>query len=266
MSGVSKTVRSRVIEMLSRRPSALLTDVDGTLSRIVPRPEDASVEPEISRSLEALRSKIDLIAVITARPQAVARKMVGVEGLTYVGHYGLLEDTSTAWPEIERAKLHVRPLIRSITCASFEDKGISFAVHFRNCAEPETVRTQLFEMLAPVAAEAGAKLVEGKKVLEVVPREVPDKGSAVRMLQKQHGLNGIVYLGDDIGDLIVYQELKRRAREDGLPSLGIAVVDAEADPRILAAADLTLQGVDGVRELLEALVEAPELARVASNA
>lgn len=267
MSSVSQAVLTRAIEMLQNRPAALLTDVDGTLARIVPRPEDAHVEPDVAESLRKLHDLLDLVAIVTARPRDTARKMVGVPELTYVGHYGLGDhDGVGSTARLEKMKLFVKPQVKAFPCATFEDKGISFSVHYRNCSQPEEVRQQLLKLLEPVALQAGAKLVEGKKVIEMVPTALPDKGHAVRDLQRDHRLNGIVYLGDDIGDLAVFEELRRRRIENGLPSFAIAVVDTETDQRIIEAADATIPGVDAVKGLLAALAGAPELVAEASNA
>jgi trehalose 6-phosphate phosphatase len=264
---VPASVLDAAIDVLCLRPSALLTDVDGTLSRIVPKPDDACVEPAISRSLEVLHARLSLVAIVTARQKDVAEKMVGVPGLKYIGHYGLASgDGVGGVGEIERMKVFVRPRMREFPCVMFEDKGLSFAIHYRNCAQPEEVREQLLEVLDPVAREAHARLVEGKRVIEMVPGPLPDKGHAVRELQRDHHLNGILYLGDDVGDIAVYSELSRRRREEGLPSFAIAVVDAETDVRVIEAADATIPGVDAVQELLEALAGASQLVPEASNA
>ena len=75
--------------VLDQRPSALITDVDGTLSHIVPKPQDAVVSIEIKESLRRLLPRLDLVAVVTGRENEVARRMVGVEGLTYIGSYAI---------------------------------------------------------------------------------------------------------------------------------------------------------------------------------
>jgi trehalose 6-phosphate phosphatase len=264
---VDKSTLDAAAAVLRQRPSALVTDIDGTLSRIVPKPEDATVEPEIRVSLSLLSRRLSLVAIVTARPKAVAEKMVGVPGLHYVGHYGLAgKDGVAGTAEIERMKLFVKPELGAFPCVIFEDKGLSFAVHYRTCAEPEEVRLELLRLLEPVAKEAGARLVEGKRVIEMVPGPLPDKGDAVRKLQREFAPNGMLYFGDDLGDLAVFREVRRRREEEGLPSLGVAVVDDETDARILAAADRTVNGVDGVRDMLAALASGIELPAETSHA
>ena len=83
-------------------------------------------------------------------------------------------------------------------------------------------------------------------VVELVPGSLPDKASADLNLGLRQGLKGIVYLGDDIGDIPVFEAIRLR-RAEGLPGLGLAVIDAETDPNVTAAADDTIAGV-GITE------------------
>ena len=238
-------------QVLAATPSALITDIDGTISRIVARPEDAGVSAVVRRSLETLARRLALVAVVTARDQATAVRMVGAEGITYVGNYGLEGgglETGFAGAETE-----ARRLIQASPCVQFEAKGVSFALHYRNCDDPESVRRLLIEGLAPIAGRYGARLLEGKRVVELVPGSLPDKASAVLNLSRRHGLKGIVYFGDDLGDIPVFEALRRRREEEGLPGLAFAVVDAETDPSVSAAADGLIDGVDAVEALLAEL-------------
>jgi trehalose 6-phosphate phosphatase len=103
-----------------------------------------------------------------------------------------------------------------------------------------------------VAAAAGGKLIEGKQVVEVVPVRLPDKSNAVARLLREREIQGVVYLGDDLGDVPVFQQMRQR-RVLGLPSLSLAVVDPETHPAVLDSADMYLDGVDEVYSFLTAL-------------
>jgi len=87
-----EAVCCRARAVLREGPSAILTDVDGTISGIVPRPEDARVAPAVRDSLERLAKGLALVAVITARAEETARRMVGAPGLTYVGRLDYLTE------------------------------------------------------------------------------------------------------------------------------------------------------------------------------
>jgi trehalose 6-phosphate phosphatase len=242
------------LDVLQARPAALITDIDGTISRIVARPEEAAVSDRAKRALARLSEALDLVAVVTAREEGVARRLVGLDGLTYVGNYGLFA-IAAGLDELAPVKAQAQALLGSLPCIALEEKGVSFALHYRNCDDPEGVRLSLLDALVPALSAAGARLLEGKMVVEVVPAGLPDKGAAVAHLAQAHGINGTVYLGDDLSDVAVFEEIARR-RATGLTGLSIAVIDAETDARVAAGADLHLDGVDELETFLERLADA----------
>jgi trehalose 6-phosphate phosphatase len=250
------TVLSQCLEALSHRPNALVTDIDGTLSRIVRRPEDASVSAAATNALEALVPKLDVVAVITARDRATARRMVGADGVEYVGNYGLTDEVPIPATEgVAAARGMVTPLIAGLAGVSLEDKQVAFSVHYRNCEDPEGIRLRLLELMRPVAAATGVRVMEGKRVLEVVPRDLPDKRGAFVRLAEQRGVRGVVYMGDDLSDLGIFVELAARRAKGQLEGVGIVVRDSETDPALIEGADAGIDGVEAVEELLAALAE-----------
>jgi trehalose-phosphatase len=142
-------------------------------------------------------------------------------------------------------------LLRQWPCVFLEEKGIAFSLHYRNCAD-KAVRNHILAVLALVG-QARAKIVEGKQVVEVVPAELPDKGWAFGRLLAAHAIESVVYLGDDLSDVPVFLEVRRR-REAGLPGLALAVVDAETPQAVIEGADLALPGVAGTSAFLAQLV------------
>src|SRR5437763_11287493 len=78
--------------------AALLLDVDCVLAPIVPRPEDSSVPPGTRTELERLARRYGLVACVTGRTSEMARAIVGVDSLRYVGQHGLeLDPEAPAW-------------------------------------------------------------------------------------------------------------------------------------------------------------------------
>jgi trehalose-phosphatase len=104
-----------------------------------------------------------------------------------------------------------------------------------------------------VAAGNGARLLQGKKVIELVPQALPDKGSAIGKLIDQHGIKGLVYMGDDLSDVAVFDEVARRRSEGGVSALTLAVIDDETEDEVRRGADLELSGVAEVEAFLLAL-------------
>jgi trehalose 6-phosphate phosphatase len=245
----------RAMAVLAERPSALVTDVDGTLSRIVPRPGDAYVSEVARGALRSLLAQLDLVAVVTGRERDVARRMVGIEDLTYIGSYALAD---MVMPEgtleaMAAAQAAVEPYLSRLPGVQLETKDVSFALHYRNSPDPDGARSRIISLLEPIAAQANAKLLEGKQVVEVAPEALPDKGTAFAALMKDADVRGAIFVGDDLADTAIFREIRRR-RVSGVPGLAIGVVDDETPSAVIETTDLQVDGVGGVEAFLSALV------------
>lgn len=243
------------LDVLAARPSALVTDVDGTLSRIVPRPGDATVSEKARTSLRRLTEHLDLVAVITGREEQVARRMVGVDGLVYVGSYALDGNKGLSFDAVRPALTLVEEQLADLPCVDVERKQVSFALHYRNCMDSGRVAAQLLQRLEPIAKKTDTKLLEGKLVVEVAPRSLEDKGTALNGLLLEHETRGVVFVGDDLADARAFDEIRRRREGGKAPGLCIGVIDDETPKYVRDAADLELAGVDDVERFLELLAQ-----------
>jgi len=225
---------------LSEDPAraAVFLDVDGTLAPIVARPELAEVPEETRTELRRLVERYAVVACVSGRSGEGARRLVGVEGVVYVGVHGL-----ELAPEAERWREALRPFAQ-LDWPWLEDKGLTVALHWREAADGQAARAEL-DRVAERAEEAGLEARWGRKVLELRPPVEADKGTAVRALLEERGLRRALYAGDDTTDLDAFRGL------DGLEvAVRIAVVSAEAPPGLREAADLL---VASPAELLEVL-------------
>src|SRR5581483_9091094 len=81
---------SALHNVITARPLGLVFDIDGTLSQLVPIPGDARLYPGVAELLEALRERDGVhVGIMTGRGIDDGARMVGVEGLTYIGTHGL---------------------------------------------------------------------------------------------------------------------------------------------------------------------------------
>ena len=224
--------------------AALLLDVDGTLAPIVSRPEDARVPDETRALLRELAARYALVACVSGRSSTDARRIVGVEELLYVGTHGLeLAPGAAVWrDQIERFAATVDWPVQWI-----EDKGLSLSLHYRQSPEPEQSRLAL-ERIAEAAEEVGLHSRFGRMMLEILPPIEADKGSAIRALLDERGLERALYAGDDTTDLDAFRAL------EGL-ELGICVAlsSSEAPTALIEAADIVLAGPGELVKLLRAL-------------
>ena len=218
--------------------AAILLDVDGTLAPIVARPELAAVPDETRRAVERLAGRYPLVACISGRTGADAKRLVGVDDAVYVGVHGLeLAPEAEAW----RGPLH--EFAESVDWP-IEDKGLAVVFHYREAADEAAARAEL-ERVAARARALGLRATFGRKVLEVRPPIPADKGTAVQMLLSQRGLRRALYAGDDATDLDAFRGL------DGLDlAVRVAVASDEGPPELRGAADLV---VDGPAQLLAVL-------------
>jgi trehalose 6-phosphate phosphatase len=228
---------------LSENPTlaGVLLDVDGTLAPIVARPELAEVPEETRAELRRLVERYALVACVSGRSGEEARRLVGVEGVVYVGVHGL-----ELAPEAERWRETLRPFAQ-LDWPWLEDKGLTVALHWREAAGEQAARAEL-DRVAERAEEAGLEARWGRKVLELRPPVEADKGTAVRTLLEERGLRRALYAGDDTTDLDAFRGL------DGLEvAVRIAVVSAEAPPGLREAADLVVASPAELLELLRRL-------------
>jgi trehalose 6-phosphate phosphatase len=225
------------------RQSALILDVDGTLAPIVLEPQLARV-PEATRTeLGRLSGRYLLVACLSGRTSEDASRVVGVEGVRYVGNHGLELDS--------RAQEFVAPLraFRDAVGRQVEDKGLTLSYHFRAAADEAAARADL-EAVAERARAAGLVPRWGRKVLEIRPPLDADKGTAVRSLLTESGARRALYAGDDTTDLDAFAGLREAALDY---SLCVAVASGEAPAELVAAADLVVRGPEDLARLFVSL-------------
>jgi trehalose 6-phosphate phosphatase len=133
--------------------------------------------------------------------------------------------------------------------AYLEDKRYAVAVHLRRVADPGRWAGPADEAATRIAARHDLEVVPGKMVWELRPQVRSDKGDAVRRVVAESGARALVVAGDDLGDLPAFAAVAELG--DGLR---VVARSAEVPPALLEAADLVVDGPEGVRELLEHLL------------
>jgi len=223
--------------------TALLFDVDGTLSPIAPRPELARVPAETRHELARLARSYLLVACISGRPGEEAAALVGLEGIRYVGNHGLELDERAGELAAQIAAF------RDSVGLPVEDKGLSLSYHYRGAEDEDAARANL-EQVAERAREKGLDPRWGRKVLEVRPSVAADKGTAVRALLASVKARRGLYAGDDTTDLDAFQGLAAA----GLGHIvRIAVESGEGPQELADAADLTVSSPEALGLLLATL-------------
>jgi trehalose 6-phosphate phosphatase len=245
--------------------SAVLCDIDGVLAPIVRRAEEARVSERVSVLLSRLARRFGLVACVSGRSAADARRLVGVGGIAYAGSHGaeLLEPgaarphTDQAFQEWEgRVKSFVAdrdtPELRRLR-VRIEDKGAIAAFHWRGVPDEEAARGRL-ERLAAEAEQDGLAVHWARKVLEVRPPVRFDKGRAVRSLVEAASSRAALFGGDDTTDLDAFDALTELRDEGALEAaVLVGVRSDEGPPAIVERADLVVDGVEGFTRVLAVL-------------
>jgi trehalose 6-phosphate phosphatase len=136
-----------------------------------------------------------------------------------------------------------------------EDKEAIAALHWRGVPDEDEAQAAV-EEVARRAEQAGFTAHWGRKVLEIRPPVRIDKGAGIVTLLRDRDLAAALYAGDDTTDLDAFRGLDELV-EAG--RLGIAVkvgVRSDEGPSALAQeADVMVEGTDGVRDMLQALLD-----------
>jgi trehalose 6-phosphate phosphatase len=223
--------------------SALVLDVDGTLAPIVARPELAEVPTATRAELERLTGRYLLVACVSGRAGEDTRRLVGVQGVEYVGNHGLELDGRAEELAGEIARF------RDAVGVPVEDKGLSLSYHYRGAPDETSARAML-EQVAERARAAGLDARWGRKVLEVRPAARADKGTAVRALLERSGARRGLYAGDDTTDLDAFAGLAGAGLEH---AVRVAVASEEGPVELREAADLVVASPEELTELLALL-------------
>lgn len=204
------------------RRLALFSDFDGTLAPIVPHPWQARLPADTQDALAQLaRSPRITLGIVSGRQLAKLRRLVGLGRIYYVGTHGL--EWAPPGGRLHTSPVRVRPLIRKIAHELrqglhgvphvwVERKSAAVAVHYRNASARHARRAVAKVVQAAQRYASELQLLEGKKVVELLPGGAVSKGAAVEMLldrwrgPRRSGL--AVYLGDDATDETVFARLR----------------------------------------------------------
>jgi trehalose 6-phosphate phosphatase len=254
-------------KVLKQHPVGLVFDIDGTLSPIAPTPDDARLYPHVTNLLRQA-SEHAHVAIMTGRTINNGAAMVNVEGLTYIGTHGLewsnglptkhsvrIDPEAEAY--IEPSKILLDLADQNLTHLPgllVERKFVGGSIHYRLCSNPEEARQTILALLQEPAKQFNLLLSEGKRVIEIKAPVSMNKGKAIRRFTQIFALRAIVFAGDDRTDLDAIMEVASLKKE-GIAGLSIVVQHFDTLKLLLENADIIVQEVEGMVELLQVIVE-----------
>lgn len=188
---------------------ALFLDFDGTLVDIAERPEAVVVDPALPAVLARLRDGLGgALALVSGRPIATLDGFLAPERFDAAGIHGVerriggryVEDGSPDHSHLQTVMEALRCFARAQDGILLEDKGASFALHWRLRPElADDALTIIHE--AAAALGPGYRIQHGKAVAEVLPAQA-GKGAAMAWFLEKPPFSGCrpVFIGDDLTD------------------------------------------------------------------
>ena len=215
--------------MRSKDRRAFFLDYDGTLTPIVEDPQKAFLSPRYREVIASLLGdEKNFVCIISGRAIEQLEGFIGLKGVVLAGNHGM----EIAGPDISYVNdgaLRAKPMLGEIAemlrwkLSEFEgvlveDKGLTVSVHYRMVPvkrQPSLKRFFYREMEKFLASNT-IIITRGKRVLEVRPNVVWDKGNTVKWilghlsdhLSKEKPYP--VYMGDDETDEDAFRALKGR--------------------------------------------------------
>ncbi len=265
---LSEQARQRYDDLVAvARDTVVGLDFDGTLAPIVPDPAAAVIHPDGPDTLLAVAGRVRAVAVVTGRPAAqvvslgrleeVADRLPDGARLEVLGQYGNERwdsrtrafTTRNVPPGLAQLRAELPQLLadQDAEGAFVEEKGLAVAVHTRRLPDAKEAFVRLEEALADAAERHGLALEPGRLVLEVRAPGM-HKGLALRTAVSDADAGGVLFVGDDLGDLQAF-EAARDLRDQGLPAL-LVCSGSDEEEALAAISDVVVEGPTGVLDLL----------------
>ena len=218
-----------VEEVRSKNRRAFFLDYDGTLTPIVRDPQKAFLSPKYREAIASLLGdEKNLVCIISGRAIEQLKGFIDLKGLVLAGNHGM----EIAGPDISYVNdgaLRTKYLLQEIgemlkwklsdlEGVLVEDKGLTVSVHYRMVPVKHhaSLKRLFFREMKKFLAFDNIIVTRGKRVLEVKPNVVWNKGSAVKWIlgylsdhlwkEKPYP----IYMGDDETDEDAFRALKGR--------------------------------------------------------
>jgi trehalose 6-phosphate phosphatase len=234
-----------------RATAGIFTDFDGTLAPIVDDPAAARPLAGAPALLDQLAARYAVVGVLSGRPVAFLQQWLPPT-LLLSGLYGLeavRDGARTEHPEAAawRAAIDDAAAAAPIE-ARVEHKGLSLTLHYRENPELGAAVVAFGEQQA---ARSGLLVRAARRSVELHPPIAVDKGTA--LLAAARDLSAVCFFGDDAGDLAAFAALDALGAK-GATTVRIAVRSDESPPALLDAADVVVDGPEGVLAQLASLL------------
>lgn len=250
----------------------MVSDFDGTLSKIVTDPWGASILPLGRRALRALAGIPQVhVVMLSGRSAADVAARVRVGGVTYIGNHGMERGFLARRGRAERLRPDVQSAAEEAVHAAeglarevpdrirepwliAEHKPPAVAFHWRAAPDVDAAARRVRAVVDELDPEGVLERFPGRRVLELRPVGAVAKGEAFETLVEELRPRSVFLLGDDVSDAMAFEAL-RRLRADGVTDgVAVAVQAREEVPvEVLQGADIVLSSPIDATRFLSAL-------------
>jgi len=194
-------------EIRNARNIQLFLDFDGTLTVYCDRPGDLKISAKMRGLLARLSRRPDVhVTVVSGRRNAALRKYISVPGIQLMGLFGWETKGHKPLPRrtlklVRDLRTMLAPLPTLYPGVTIEDKGVSYAVHFREASAEvgAELRSWVEKLVARLQPAIG--LIRTHTAYDIVPRQVQGKGAALREYLRTVPEPFLpIYIGDDLTD------------------------------------------------------------------
>lgn len=214
-----KNLMSEIIKISAGSKNKLvLLDFDGTLVDFTSYASDTVMPHELAGLLKEIDCiDTNKLVIITGRRKEDIDRLIGKLSIDIIAEHGArirengiwrtLVDGSNGW------KKDIIPVLRQFSEISenayIEEKTFSLAWHFRNVETKTGIKNsqKLVGILAPVAQKNNLRLLNGKKVVEIIDKNV-NKGFATKYLIDKYRFDFVLSIGDDNTDEDMFSVLR----------------------------------------------------------
>lgn len=184
-------------------PLLVAFDFDGTLAPIHADIGGAELRPETRTLLSRVAEQYPT-AVLTGRSRRdAAGRLRGVPLAALIGNHGLETAVrhARARAAVRRWMTTLPARLRGVAGIEVENKGETLAIHYRRAHRPAVARRRILRAAAELSPRP--RIVGGKALVNLVPDEGLDKGTALAALMRRHAARAL-YVGDDDTDEAVF--------------------------------------------------------------
>src|SRR3989338_6701196 len=212
-------------QVKNKKNVLLMLDFDGTISPIMPTPEQAYLPKKTRQTLETI-NKFSPVIIISGRALNVVQQKVGVDEFIYSGSHGL------EWSIKKKKKLKVVPKYILNMLARIKDDleklvltypeiiveerrfAVTFHYKFVSPKKMKELKNKLNTLLKPIKKNPKLVVLRDKETIDIVPRLNWNKGHVASFMYryfKNKTKKSLlpIYIGDGQTDEDAFSVLKR---------------------------------------------------------